>query len=161
LVLMSALDPGTRFGHRAAFRNLRYIGPVSQRANPCCNHGVRGRQPVIPWNRRCSFRRAPLMSSFKCSTNERSHNVRCPLRSLTSSWTIPQRLQDRNRQHLKQRSGTMHQFVCSCRLAHIVQLKRISCLGFQCSGVNHARSTRALEASSGWLGREAFPTKLT
>jgi hypothetical protein len=52
----------------------------------------------------------------------------------------------------------MHQFVCGCRLAHIVQLKRISRLGFQCLGVNHARSTRAMEASSGWVSREAFPT---
>jgi hypothetical protein len=44
---------------------------------------------------------------------------------------IPQRLQNRNRQHLKHRGRTMHQFVCRCRLAHVVQLKRIARLGFQ------------------------------
>jgi hypothetical protein len=63
---------------------------------------------------------------------------------------VPQRLQNRNRQHLKHRGCTMHQFVCRYRLAHVVQLKQIARLGFQFFlGVSHARPTQTAGASSG------------
>src|SRR5262245_53988475 len=44
---------------------------------------------------------------------------------------VPQRLQNRNRQHLKHSGCTMHQFVRRYRLPHVVQLKQIVRLGFQ------------------------------
>jgi hypothetical protein len=54
----------------------------------------------------------------------------------------------------------MHQFVCRCRLAHVVQLKRIARLGFQILGINHARPTQTAVGKFRLVSRESLSDKI-